>query len=362
LQTISKIYQSPVFYARFPVPGLSSEELDAALENGWSRSDVHLTSMLAHPVQGRLRASLMLRLPLRDYTFKKRFSKLLRRNGRVFHTRIRPFQPSEEKEKIWQVFKSKIHNWAVVPDLSTHVFRSRNPVDFQSWEAAVYAGDRLVAFSIFDRGKNSLASLEAAYDPSYAKYSPGIYTMLAEIEFAMQQGMAFYYPGFLPKDTPMFEYKLRLAGLEFFRIKTREWLPWEALEKSDWVFDELVEKLRLLQAFMAVSPTKAVLATGFFLNRPGDVPSLSDYNVFLLCPDPVDEQRDLRIAICWDPFANHFKVFEARLFTNYQDGIFNLSKKMISVYAIAESTCTGSFGNVSEVFRYFPPAGKGRRC
>ena len=350
------MFQTPVFYARYPVPGLAPAELDALLENGWSRTDVNLCSTLVHAVEGDWRASLMLRLPLLDFIFKKRFRKLMRRNGRVFQTHIRPFQPSVEKENIWHVFKKNVHHWRSVSTLEFHLFKELNPAGFQSWEVAVYDGGRLVAFSVFDRGAASLASLEAAYDPAYAKYSPGMYTMLAEIEFAMQQGLRFYYPGFIPKDTPMFEYKLRPGGLEFFRIKTREWLPWDRLEKSDWVFDEVLENLRLLQAFLACSQRKAGLAAGHFLNWPGEVPSLTDYNFFLLYPDPVDEKPDLCIAISWDPSAAHFKVFQARLFTDYQPGNDDLNMRIILVYAIRESTYSGAFENVFEVLNYLPPS------
>ncbi|TAK50415.1 MAG: GNAT family N-acetyltransferase [Saprospiraceae bacterium] len=356
MQNDLKMFQTPVFYARFPVSGLAPTEVDALLENGWSRSDVNLCTTLVHSVEGGWRASLMLRLPLRDFTFKKRFRKVMRRNGRIFQTRIRPFQPSEEKENIWQVFKKNIHHWRFVSTLESHLFKEQNPAGFQSWEVAVYDGSRLVGFSVFDRGAASLASLEAAYDPAYAKYSPGMHTMLAEIEYAMQQGLSFYYPGFIPKDTPMFEYKLRPGGLEFFRIKTQEWLPWDRLEKSDWVFDEVFEKLRLLQAFLACGQRKARLATGHFLNWPGIVPSLTDYNFFLLYPYPLVEKPDLCIAIGWNPFAAHFQVFQARLFTDYQPGNDDLEMKIILVYAVSESTYCGAFENVFEVLNYLPPS------
>lgn len=355
MQTTSKIFQSPVFYARYPVSGLTPDELDAVLERGWSRSNSSLCSTLAHPVEGVWRASLMLRLPLHGFVFKKRLRKIMRRNERMFRTVIRPFEHTGEKEEIWQGYKEKIHHWKLVPYLPDHLFKTREPADFQSWEVEVYEGTKLVAFSVFDLGRKSLASIEAAYDPVFSKFSLGIFTMLVEIDFALKRGPKYYYPGFLAKDTPMFEYKLRTGGQEFFRPKTGEWKPWETLQENDWLFEEVLLKLRLLQLFLQSRYINSGVAAGFFFSKPASTPSLTDYNVFLICPDPPDDGSDWRCAFCWDPLKEHFKAFEAKLVTNYQPGISDLSNKMISVYDVLDSTFTGSFGDFSQVFDFCPP-------
>ena len=347
-----------VFYARYPVQGLSPFELDTLLKSGWSRSNRSLCFTMAHPVDGMWKASLMLRLPLKGFNLKKRLRKLYRLNDQRFLTVIRPFENSAKKESLWQTFKGKVHHWKVVPPLDVHLFNTKNPIDFQSWEVEVYDGDRLIAFSVFDKGVDSIASLEAAYDFEYEKFIPGIYTLLAEIKYAQERNIGYYYPGFIPKNTPMFEYKLRLGRLEFFRIKTREWLPWELLEPGDWVFDEVLEKLRMLQAVLNGGQRNSLLAAGYFVNRPGESPSLLNYNIFLLCSGAEGEQRDLRIAFCWDPFAAHFKVFEARLVTNIQHDYFTLTNRMVIVYDIPESILKGSFISLNRAFHFFPPGCK----
>lgn len=219
----------PLLYGIRETGPLTPEQLDQLLANGWARGGGYARMAHRRLIDGLWRPCLMLRIPLENFIWKKRMAKLLRRNGRLFTVRIRPFENLEQKEDFWRDY-----NWYSVSPLEHHLFGTAPSEDFNMWEACVYEGEKLIAFSIFERGKNSLTSLEAVYDPAYRKYSLGIYTMLLEIEFGINQGHAYYYPGFLPKGVSMFEYKLRPGGTEFFRLEEEKWIPWTELRPDDW--------------------------------------------------------------------------------------------------------------------------------
>ena len=82
---------------------------------------------------------------------------------------------------------------------------------FDTREVRVWNGDRLVAFSWFDLGRESVQSLIGVYEPSMARQSLGFYTMLLEVQHALEQGLRFHYPGYvLPGDPAMLSTKWKL--------------------------------------------------------------------------------------------------------------------------------------------------------
>lgn len=301
----------PVFYARYQVDRLSPEQVDEMLANGWFRNDLSVYSAYARFMGEDWRACLMLRLPLAGFTWKKRLAKLIRRNGRLFEVKIRPFQASDEKDDLWMNFKQQVHQWDFVPPLKMHLFRHAAPQDFNSWEVCVYDRGRLIALSVFDRGQTSLASLEAAYDPACKQFSLGLYTMLLEIDFGMKEGFSYYYPGFLPKDVSMFDYKLRPGGLEFFRLVENQWLPWEAVEQTDWLYDELVNRLNHLKKLLKEKQIFSTIGYGFHHWCPASEITAARYNVFLVVKSSA-QTKDWNYLIAWDAAEKQFFLFSAQ--------------------------------------------------
>ena len=68
------------------------------------------------------------------------------------------------------------------------------------------------------------------YDPEYDRYSLGFYTMLLEIEYCMELGLKFYYPGYVVPGYSRFDYKLRIGDVDYFDLYSKEWLPFSALQ------------------------------------------------------------------------------------------------------------------------------------
>ncbi|MCB0517600.1 MAG: GNAT family N-acetyltransferase [Lewinellaceae bacterium] len=309
----------PSFYARYQVGGLTPGQMDEMLANGWFRNDVNVYTAAVRFMGDGWCSSVMLRLPLENFTWKKRLGKLLRRNQALFQVQIRPYIATQQKEDLWRVFKSTVHQWLLVPELSHHLFRELPATSFNTWELGVYHGGKLVAFSIFDKGRQSIASLEAAYDPAYAKYSLGIYTMLLEIAFAMEEGMAFYYPGFLPKGVPMFSYKLRPGGLEFFRLKEKRWVSCESLQPGDWLMEAVLARLEKLGRLIQGAGLVPMLSYGLFNHFPGVEVSPKGHNVLLVIGNPRFRSSNIVFLATWDIIRERFILFKARIPHPVQD-------------------------------------------
>jgi arginine-tRNA-protein transferase len=166
-------------------------------------------------------------LPLEGYQFRKRLRKLMNRNELMFRTCVRPARLDEEKEALFQVYKENFKG-LLSPSLKVSLQDNYDYNIFSTYEIAVYHGERLAAFSFFDLGKDSLASIKGVYHPDFEPFSLGYFTMLHEIKYGQELGFKYYYPGYIVPGFPRFDYKTRIGKeeeVEYFDLKTHAWLP-----------------------------------------------------------------------------------------------------------------------------------------
>ncbi len=339
----------PTFYARYQVETLSPEKIDELLANAWFRSDINVYASSVRFMGSAWHSSLMLRIALSGFTWKKNLRKLMRRNDGIFTIKIGPFAPSQEKDELWRLFKSSVHQWVLIPELNRILFKDRPAHLFHTWEVCVYHGQRLVAFSAFDKGKTSLASLEAAYDPAYKQYSLGIYTMLLEIDHAMKDGMSHYYPGFLPRDVPMFEYKLRPGQVEFYRLQEKKWLPWQALNEQDWLLEGVMERLQKLEMGCRKAKLAAQIAFGFFNHMPSGKMSPEAYNVMLVVLPPKGLDHEMHFLAAWDPVQARFLLFNGQIVQPANHGIKYQGSNVLHLIRIVNHVYLGEMAEEEAV-------------
>ena len=72
-------------------------------------------------------------------------------------------------------------------------------------------GETLVSCGIFHRGDRSVASILHFFDPAYRRFSPGKYLILKTLDYCREQGIAWYYPGYVIEGNPKMDYKLFLG-------------------------------------------------------------------------------------------------------------------------------------------------------
>lgn len=205
---------------------LRPAELDRLLENGWRPTGQAVyTSDYLRTDDDELHGCLQIRLPLREFEFKKRQRKLLRRNRERFTTTLGPAGlPDDEllgvNERYMELYphKSRI-------DLEYNVTNDNGNKPLDTWILRIREGRRLVAFSYFDLGQRVIYTKSGIYDPEYARDSLGLYTMLLEIELAVNRGFHYYYPGYFSPTYPAFDYKKRLGCMEYREVASGQWMP-----------------------------------------------------------------------------------------------------------------------------------------
>lgn len=194
---------------------LSPNRLDKYLASGWFRNSIMLFRSKMLCMDGNLFDVVNIRLGLKDYEFTKKHQKLLSRNLSSFTYTVNKASITKKKERLYQQHKSRFKGF-VYENLKQFLYSDTFSSVFETYEIEVYDGDRLIAFSYFDKGNQSIASLLGVYDIEYAKYSLGHFTMLLEIEHGLQSNVKYYYPGYIFNQPSIFDYKLKLGKFDYY--------------------------------------------------------------------------------------------------------------------------------------------------
>ena len=158
-------------------------------------------------------------VPIRVVTKEFRHSKTQRRvwrRNRDMRVRTGPPVLTEEKFQLYLDYLSQRHGKADTTYEDLERFLYRSPVNTVELEYRTPAG-RLAGVSILDRCNRSLSSVYMYFDPSEARRSLGVYSVLFEISWAGEQGIEFYYLGFWVKDCASMSYKADYTPHEILR-------------------------------------------------------------------------------------------------------------------------------------------------
>ena len=206
---------------------LSPESLDFYLAKGWYRmgSNIFTTHFLFF--KERAYSAIWLRLDLKDFRLSKSQRKLLRRNAKHFAPATAPKEINQERENLYRIYADNFDG-RLSPSIADSLEDYGNDTVFNTQEITVrkHNSGKLVAASYFDIGQNSAASILGFYHPDLHAFSLGYYTMLLEIEYCLENGIRYYYPGYVAPGYSRFDYKLRLGPCDYFDLSTEQWLPY----------------------------------------------------------------------------------------------------------------------------------------
>ncbi len=206
---------------------VSPEELDALLAKGWRHFGEQFFRYNIGFYESDIRFVIPLRIRLKNFAFSKNQRRVLRKNQDL-QTVIRPVEITEEKEALFHRHKRRFKQG--VPD-SLYDFLSFDAarVPCEAKEICVYDGEKLLAASFFDVGARTISGTYAMFEPSDTKRSLGIFTMLLEIEFALENEMDFYYQGYVYEGNSFYDYKKRFRATEQYDWK-ENWTDFEDVE------------------------------------------------------------------------------------------------------------------------------------
>lgn len=298
---------------------IDGEQLDSYLERGWYRMGQSVFTCRFLIFNDELFSAVWIRLPLQEFTFSKNKRKQLRALDRRFHTVVRPFEMSAEKEQLYLLYKKNFPA-KIAPSLSASLFDGTDNNIFNTYEVSIYDGEQLIAYSTFDLGANSIASILGIYHPNYSRYSLGFYTMLKEIQFGCDNGYQLYYPGYVVPGYSKFNYKLRIGKVEYFREESHRWLPYETID-LDLLPNQLMRsKLQEFQQVLDKQDLESIL----FLYPPYEANLLGywilDYLDYpLILQLQLKEEGDQRIILGFDYRQHLYLLYQCTIYDNLKD-------------------------------------------
>ncbi|CAN5465398.1 hypothetical protein BH18ACI3_BH18ACI3_17420 [soil metagenome] len=209
----------------FHAEAVSGIEMDDLLANGWRHFGTHFFRYNLNVYEFDIRQVIPLRIRLADFSLTKSQRRILRKNADL-RTEIRPIVVTDKTEELFERHKLRFHHGT--PD-SIYDFVSRKPAKTpcRAMEICVYEDNNLLAASFLDIAETSSSGIYAIFDPKASSRSPGIFTMLKEIEYSIENGKMFYYQGYCYAGESFYDYKKRFRAIEQY-----EWNGnWESVKE-----------------------------------------------------------------------------------------------------------------------------------
>ena len=142
----------------------------------------------------------------------------------------------EEVEELYQKYRS---NLKFEPSETVNLCLNGKPetlplAAFDTKTIQIRDGHQLIAASYFDLGKLTMMDITNFYDPNYKRYSLSKYMMLLKMELGINNGMQFYYPGYLALNTTIFDYKIfpSADAMEVYIPDHQKWYPYTDFGKE----------------------------------------------------------------------------------------------------------------------------------
>jgi arginine-tRNA-protein transferase len=188
------------------------DEMDFLLAEGWRNFGRYFFRHNVDYFGDELKHIIPLRIRLTDFLFSKSQRKIIRKNEDL-RTIIRPALIDDEKNALFERHKTRFTN-NVPPNIYTFLDVDAANVPCQVLEFCVYEKDKLLAVSFLNYGNNATSGIYAMFEPNETKRGLGIYTMLLEIAFSIQNNKNFYYQGYAHTSKSFYDYKKRFSALE----------------------------------------------------------------------------------------------------------------------------------------------------
>lgn len=196
---------------RLPSRPLTEQELGQRLARGDRRQGY----VLYRPSCPRCSACEPIRLNALEYELTKSQRRVLRRGDRELTLRIGAPVADHRRVQLYNTHKVKRGLRDGQPPIDQDGYR-----DFlvatccDTFELSYYLDQVLVGVAICDRADNALSAVYCCYDPDYARYSLGTYSILKQLELCREWKLRYLYLGLFIEDCDSMAYKARFLPHE----------------------------------------------------------------------------------------------------------------------------------------------------
>ncbi len=215
-------------YGIYYPESITGKQLDVFLAKGWYRMGQGIFTTNYVIQEDKFFRVYWLRYNLQTLVFGKQ-ARLVKKAAEKFSISVKPLMVTEELEQLYRLYKSGL-SFEPAESVQSWLFDIQPTNIYDSYVIEIRDNGLLIAAGIFDQGHNSIAGILNFYHPSYKRNSLGKYLMLLKIQHARKMGKLWYYPGYIVKDYPKFDYKLFVDKLsaELFIPEHNCWYTYNA--------------------------------------------------------------------------------------------------------------------------------------
>ena len=135
------------------------------------------------------------------------------------HLEIAIGPPRVDSERLelfhaWHGMREQVRGWKPSPMSAEEYSATFCPPNSCAREMAYYDGGRLISVGLVDLTPHAVSSVYFYYHPDAARYSPGVASVLFELEWARQQGCEHLYLGYRIAGCPSTAYKAQYGPHE----------------------------------------------------------------------------------------------------------------------------------------------------
>lgn len=200
---------------------LTMEELDILLADGWRHFGTFFFRDRLNISDQEIYEVLPLRINLKKFSLSDGLKKIYKQNKST-EVLFRDAFIDEEKERLFELHIARFTK-NIPQSLLDFLSPQPDHIPCKTVECCLFEANRLFAVSFLDIGKESTSSVYAMFDPEYARKSPGIYTLLCEIEYSIRHKKNYLYTGYAYRESSHYDYKKRFRGTEYYNWQGK-WL------------------------------------------------------------------------------------------------------------------------------------------
>jgi arginine-tRNA-protein transferase len=207
----------------FTADRVTPEQMDALWSQGWRRFGNYFFRYNLWPLERSFDLIIPLRLATADFQPSKSQRRVLRKNEDVTWD-IQPAALADDVCELFARHKARFKD-NVPGSLADFLGHDPSQAPCECLMFRCLAEGRLVAASFLDVGAHAVSSVYAVFDPDESRRSPGILTMLKEIEWSRTNGKTLQYPGYATLGPSHYDYKKQFHPLQGYDWMNDEWLP-----------------------------------------------------------------------------------------------------------------------------------------
>jgi leucyl-tRNA---protein transferase len=161
-----------------------------------------------------------IRVNLGEFKISRSQKRVIKKNSQTVF-RISPLAFRQDHFDLYK--KHSVMRFNIEPENIDEFIKTFYISPVNSFMSEIFIDGKLAGVGYLDEGEVSLSSVYFVYDTDYMVLSPGVFSVIKEIEFAISKNKKYYYLGYYTRNKNFSEYKLNFKPNELFDIKTDKW-------------------------------------------------------------------------------------------------------------------------------------------